>query len=184
GIILTLLAFTAIGAATGAAVNTVTYVVSTPTEEFSWRDLGAEAIGGAVSGGVVGLGSGVTLLTGGSAAWLFGVSTFAGALGGLAGQFTENAIKGENLKTDLISSMVWGGISGAFFGATDTASMGVKQIAKAKGRTIETQIFKMLKYKVLKKIGTISAENLLTGFTSWYTEECIKNYYNNIKTLA
>ena len=46
------------------------------------------------------------------------------------------------------------------------------------------QIMSVLKYKVVKKAGSKSLENILSDFTSWYSEQCIGQYYNNIRAMA
>ena len=64
--------------------------------------------------------------TGGSAGVMLGVSIGAGVAAGAFGQLTENAVngyKGADLLKDVGSSAVWGGVFGAIFGATQSASI-------------------------------------------------------------
>ena len=61
-------------------------------------------------------------------------------------------------------------------GAIKPASL----VAKELGRTLEKQLIKILQYQVIKKIVPSLFENLLSDFTSWYTEFVVKNTFQKV----
>ena len=85
----------AIGAVTGAAISGAMYALEHGgTDSFSWQGFGAAVAGGAVSGFITGAVAGAMSIFGGSAGFVFGVYTAAGAFGGFAGSITKNLIEG------------------------------------------------------------------------------------------
>ena len=173
GVVAILATTTVVGAASGAAISGMVYAIS--TDEFSWNEFGAKVAGGAVTGAITGLASGIMIITGGSASAVVGISAIAGAVGGAAGSLTESALLGK----DMISAEVWidagfsfvtGAAFGALFGVMQGATPAIKQIALQKGRTFTQQLFKTLQHKVLKTSGMTLMENMLADFTSWFTE--------------
>ena len=74
--------------------------------------------------------------------------------------------------------MFWGAATGALFGLMAGATPSAKSLADVSGRSLTKQLTKILHYKVLKKTGSIFAENLLSDFTSWLTELFSENYVN------
>ena len=53
-------------------------------------------------------------------------------------------------------------------------------VAKELGRTLEKQLIKILHYQVIKKIVPSLFENLLSDFTSWYTEFVVDNTFQRV----
>ncbi len=176
---------TLLGAASGAIVNAVFYTLENPNGDM--RGFWASVIGGAVSGAIMGAFAGAVLVFGASAGLMVGLSAGVGAISGLAGSLTEGAINGQ-LQADaggywlkeVIPSMFWGAATGALFGLMAGAAPSAKSLANAAGRPLAKQLTKILHYKVLKKAGSIFAENLLGDFTSWVMELFSGNYFKRI----
>ena len=178
---------TLLGAASNAIVNGVLYTLENPNGDA--KGFWASVAGGAVSGALMGVFAGAVLVFGASAGLMVGLSAAVGAVGGLAGSLTEGAINGQ-LQADVrgyilketLPSVFWGAATGALFGLMAGATPSVKSLAEAAGSPLTKQLTKILHYKVLKKAGSIFAENLLSDFTSWLTERISKNYFNIAST--
>ena len=121
-VILTILAViglsSIIGAASGAIMSGLAYVME--TNEFDALDFWASVAGGAVSGGIMGAVSGITLITGGTAGAMIGLFAGVGAMSNAAGSMVEGTINGE-LKRDyrgyLFNEVIPNAIWGLAFGA-------------------------------------------------------------------
>jgi len=70
----------------------------------------------------------------------------------------------------------FGALGGVMSGAIKPASI----VAKELGRTFEKQLIKILQYQVIKKIVPSLFENLLSDFTSWYTEFVVDNTFQRV----
>jgi len=111
----------AIGAVAGAVVNTSWYAVETwvdPQQEFHWEKAAGKAVGGAVSGGLTGLG----ILPG------VGGGAIRGATGYVVEQAVENILKyggdvsriGEGITTErLIGKALEGGLAAGVIGGIE-----------------------------------------------------------------
>ena len=78
--ILTLLALCACGAINGAISNSLGYLITTPSGEFNWRDLGVAAASGAAGGGLSGVLTGGLLLLQATFPPLYGLANAAGTV--------------------------------------------------------------------------------------------------------
>jgi hypothetical protein len=81
-------------------------------------------------------------------------------------------------KKEINPSAIWGAAFGALFALVGGSSPSASSLAKVAGRSLEQQLVKILKYKVIKRIIPLLLENLLNDFTSWYTSEAINHFYN------
>ena len=174
-----------IGATSGAIISGVTYAMA--TETFVAREFWASVAGGAVSGLIMGAFSGILIVTGGTASAVIGLSAGVGALSSVAGSVVEGAING-NLQADpqkyffeeILPSAIWGSAFGALGGVMSGAIKPASIVAKELGRTLEKQLIKILQYQVIKKIVPSLFENLLSDFTSWYTEFVVDNTFQRV----
>ena len=174
-----------IGAASGAIISGVTYAIT--TETFVARDFWASVAGGAVSGLIMGAFSGILIVTGGTAGAIVGLSAGVGALSSVAGSVVEGAINGKlqadprkYLFEEILPSAMWGAAFGALGGVMSGAIKPASIVAKELGRTLEKQLIKILQYQVIKKIVPSLFENLLSDFTSWYTEFVVDNTFQRV----
>ena len=174
-----------LGAISGAIVNGVVYTLENPAGDE--RGFWASVAGGAVSGAIMGAFSGVVLVSGIGAGAMIAWSAGVGAFSGGAGTLTEGAINGklqadswDYFVKDVIPSALWGAATGALFGAMTGAVPSAKSLADVAGRSLAKQLANILHYQVLKKAGSIFAENLLGDFTTWVMELFGRNVFNGI----
>lgn len=169
---------TFIGAATGAALGAVLALVT-------GENVKAAAISGAISGAVSGFAADVIIATGGSALVVAGVYGAAGALGSGLGSIAAQRAEGKpvdkgQVLTDTICGGVFGLVGGLMTGSVTPMMKQVRQAAGKKaidrGITVGYAVKRTTRNEARKSGHTI-AENLLSGFTSWYAQFRIQNLF-------
>ena len=160
--------------AVGGIVGFVWEGVAAYTQGGTWEEIAAAAAGGAVSGAIAGAASDVILLSGGAAApVVIGAMTGFGAVGGAAGELTEqtlynhltdNVDQGIDGKQILLESM-YGAIDGAAGGMIGVAVGGttVNPVHSANGKKLPVkQVLATQVKKELQSMGTSIGEDMLT----------------------
>ena len=174
-----------VGAVSGAAISGATYAMT--TDNFVALDFWASVAGGAVSGGLMGALAGAFYVYGVGATMVVVLSAIGGAVSNAIGSVAEGLINGDLTEnpfgyavTEIVPSAIWGAAFGALFGLMSGVSPSAKHLAEVAGRTLENQLIKILKYKVIKKIGPMLIENIISDFTTWYTETVIDSFYKKV----
>lgn len=160
--------------AVGGIVGFVWEGVAAYTQGGTWEEIAAAAVGGAVSGAIAGAASDVILLSGGAAApVIIGTMAGFGAVGGAAGELTEqtlynhltdNVDQGIDGKQILLESM-YGAIDGAAGGMIGVAVGGttVNPVHGANGKKLPVkQVLATQVKKELQSMGTSIGEDMLT----------------------
>ena len=143
------------------------------------------AISGAVSGAITGLTADIIAVTGGSAAVVVGAYAVGGAAGGALGSIAGSVATGKKVNpTTVLKEAAIGGafgaISGCTVGAVPSMMKSVRQSAGRKalsrGITVRKAVTKTIKREA-RRIGSSFFGECISGFTSWYTRNRIKNIY-------
>ena len=169
---------TFIGAATGAALGAALALVT-------GENVKAAAISGAISGAVSGFAADLIIATGGSGLFVVGVSALFGGAGSFAGSIAAQRSEGKQVN---YGEAFADGLFGAAFGSvgglmTGSVTPMMKQVQQTAGKKVEARgITKS--YAVRRTIrnearnsGRTIVENILSGFTSWYTQFRIKHLF-------
>ena len=165
-------ASTALGAIIGALYSVGETLAEDPGA--SQKEIWASMAKGAISGGVMGLASGIMTVTGGSAGLVVGVYAAAGCIGSSAGSIVENAIKNEKLiGLDVLDSGLQGAVFGVIAGGIEGPLPGLKNLAKKYGTTYAKQAIKFAK-KAYRGIGGSAVEGFLSSFYEFYIDKSVK----------
>ena len=171
-----LFASTVLGAIIGALFEVGTTLGDNPgaTQE----EILASMAKGAISGGVMGLASGIMIVTGGSAGLVVGVYAAAGFIGSSGGSIVENAIKNEKLiGLDVLDSGLQGAVFGAIAGGIEGPLLGLKKLAKQYGTTYAKQAIRFGKNSY-KHMGGSALEGGLSSFYELYIDRTILLFCN------
>ena len=162
---------TFIGAATGAALGAALALVT-------GENVKAAAISGAISGAVSGFAADVIIATGGSALVVAGVYGVAGALGSFAGSVAAQRSEGKQVNygeafAEGLFGAAFGSVGGLMTGSVTPMMKQVQQTAGkkvvARGITKSYAVRRTIRNEA-RNSGRTIVENLLSGFTSWYTQ--------------
>ena len=162
---------TFIGAATGAALGAALALVT-------GENVKAAAISGAISGAVSGFAADVIIATGGSALVVAGVYGAAGALGSFAGSVAAQRSEGKQVNygeafAEGLFGAAFGSVGGLMTGSVTPMMKQVQQTAGkkvvARGITKSYAVRRTIRNEA-RNSGRTIVENLLSGFTSWYTQ--------------
>ena len=162
---------TLIGAVTGAALGAALALVT-------GENVKAAAISGAISGAVSGFAADVIIATGGSALVVAGVYGAAGALGSFAGSVAAQRSEGKQVNygeafAEGLFGAAFGSVGGLMTGSVTPMMKQVQQTAGkkvvARGITKSYAVRRTIRNEA-RNSGRTIVENLLSGFTSWYTQ--------------
>ena len=169
---------TFIGAATGAALGAALALVT-------GENVKAAAISGAISGAVSGFAADLIIATGGSGLFVVGVSALFGGAGSFAGSIAAQRSEGKQVNygeafAEGLFGAAFGSVGGLMTGSVTPMMKQVQQTAGkkvvARGITKSYAVRRTIRNEA-RNSGRTIVENLLSGFTSWYTQFRIKHLF-------
>ena len=167
-----------VGSAIGAAFEVATTIAENP--EATSQEILASMTEGAISGGFMGLASGVIAVTGGTAGAVVATYAAAGFVGSFGGSIAKSAIRGEDMSTGSVYinagiDGLWGAAFGVLAGGMEGPVEGLKTLAIKYGTSLSKQAYKFAK-RSITKIGGAFLEGVLGSFNDLLIEQYIEEY--------